>query len=138
MDVIQKYGLKKRHLNKFKKTVEVFYFNTINNHSYKSYLCSKYQDRFIKYRESLFTFLELDGIPWHNNPAENALRAIILQLDISMVLHESVIEEYLVLLSIKQTCKFQNKSFLKFLLSKEKDVDLFKNSKLRKPISLSD
>jgi predicted RecB family nuclease len=134
MDSIQKYGLKKRHLSKFKKVVEMFYLNNINNHSYKSSLCSKYQDRLIKYRESLFTFLGLDDIPWHNNPAENALRAIILQLEISLVLHASVIDEYLVLLSIKQTCKYQNKSFLKFLLSKEKHVDLFKDSKLRKPL----
>lgn len=134
MEAIQKYGLKKRNLNKFKTAVDKFYINTIIDHSYKSDLCVKYQERFIKYRESLFTFLEQDGIPWHNNPAENALRAITLQLDISGVLHKSVLEEYLLLLSIKQTCKFQNKSFLKFLLSKGKDVDSFKVFKSRKPI----
>jgi predicted RecB family nuclease len=135
MEAIQKYGLKKRNLNKFKRAVEKFYVSTIIDHSYKSDLCSKYQERFIKYRESLFTFIEQDGIPWHNNPAENALRAITLQLNISGGLHKSVIEEYLVLLGIKQTCKFQDKSFLKFLLSKEKDVDFFKGSKSRKPIT---
>jgi hypothetical protein len=136
MEAIQKYGLKKRNLNKFKRNIEKFYLRTIIDHSYKSDLCSKYQERFIKYRESLFTFIEQDGIPWHNNPAENALTAIILQLNISRVLHKSVIEEYLVLLGIKQTCKFQDKSFLKFLLSKEKEVELFKDSKSRKPISM--
>jgi len=135
MEALQTYGLKKRNLNKFKRDVEKFYVSTIIDHSCKSDLCSKYQERFIKYRESLFTFLEQDGIPWHNNPAENALRAITLQLNISGGLHKSVIEEYLVLLGIKQTCKFQDKSFLKFLLSKEKDVDFFKGSKLRKPIT---
>jgi hypothetical protein len=30
------------------------------------------------------------------------------------------------LLGIAQSCRFQDKSFLKFLLSEEKDVDLFK------------
>ncbi len=134
MEAIQRYGLKKRNLNKFKRTVGKSYDSTIIDHSYRSDLCLKYQTRFIKYRESLFTFLEHDGIPWHNNPAENALRAITLQLDISGVLHKSVIDEYLLLLSIKQTCKFQDKSFLKFLLSKEIDVDSFKGSKQRKPI----
>jgi hypothetical protein len=134
MEAIQRYGLKKRNLNKFKRTVGKSYDSTIIDHSYRSDLCLKYQTRFIKYRESLFTFLEHDGIPWHNNPAENALRAITLQLDISGVLHKSAIEEYLRLLSIKQTCKFQDKSFLKFLLSKEIDVDSFKGSKQRKPI----
>lgn len=137
METIQKYGLKKRNLNKFRKTIDRFYVNTIIDNSYKSDFCSKYQERFIKYRESLFTFLEHDSILWHNNPAENALRAITLQFDISMVLHKSVIEEYLVLLGIKQTCRFQDKSFLKFLLSKEKDVDLFKVSKSRKIRSMN-
>ena len=33
------------------------------------------------------------------------------------------------LLGIAQTCRFQGKSFLKFLLSKQKDVDLFKASR---------
>jgi G:T/U-mismatch repair DNA glycosylase len=33
------------------------------------------------------------------------------------------------LLGIAQTCRFQGKSFLKFLLSKEKDVNLFKASR---------
>jgi hypothetical protein len=136
MEAIQKYGLKKRNLNKFKRAVEKFYVSTIIDHSYKSYHCSKYQERFAKYRESMFFFLKQDGIPWHNNPIENALRAITLQLDISKVLYESVIEEYLILLSIKQTCRFQDKSFLKFLLSGEKDIDCFKGYKSRKPISV--
>ncbi len=42
--------------------------------------------------------------------------------------HASVIREYLILLGIKQTCRFQEKSFLKFLLSGEQDVDKFKSS----------
>jgi hypothetical protein len=41
---------------------------------------------------------------------------------------------YLLLLGIAQTCRFQEKSFLKFLVSGEKDVDLFKGSR-RKRIS---
>jgi predicted RecB family nuclease len=137
METIQQYGLKKRNLNKFRKTVDNFYVSNIDNRSYKSDFCSKFQNRFVKYRESLFTFLVQDNIPWHNNPIENALRAITLQLDISKVLHEPVIEEYLMLLSIKQTCKYQEKSFLKFLLSEEKDVDLFKGSKSRKLIYIN-
>jgi hypothetical protein len=45
---------------------------------------------------------------------------------------------YLVLLGIAQTCRFQEKSFLKFLLSKEIDVDRFQYSKrikISKPIN---
>ena len=107
METIQKYGLKRRNMNKFKRVVDKFYIRIIIDRSYKSDLCLKYQERFIKYRKSLFTFLEQDGIPWHNNPAENVLRSITLQFDISGVLHKSVIDEYLLLLSIKQTCRFR-------------------------------
>ncbi|MBF0341607.1 MAG: TM0106 family RecB-like putative nuclease, partial [Magnetococcales bacterium] len=133
MEVIQKYGLKTEILSSFKMAVEEFYVNTIIDHSYKSELCSKYQERFIKYRGSLFTFLDHDGISWHNNPIENALRAITLQLDVSKVLHDPVVKEFLILLGVKQTCKVQKKSFLKFLLSKEKDIDIFIDYMCRKP-----
>ena len=62
-----KYGLKKRHLSKFTKEVDKFYERVINNRYYKSDLTIKYQNRFIRYRNSLFVFLQEDGIPWHNN-----------------------------------------------------------------------
>ncbi len=66
MQAIQKYGLKKRNLHKFQKQVAIFYEEVILNHHYHSELALKYQKRFIQYRESLFTFLEHDGIPWEN------------------------------------------------------------------------
>ena len=37
--------------------------------------------------------------------------------------------QYLLLLAISQTCRFQGKSFLKFLLSKETDVDSFRRTR---------
>ena len=37
--------------------------------------------------------------------------------------------DYLVLLGITQTCRFQNKPLLSFLMSGEKDVDHFKGKK---------
>jgi hypothetical protein len=129
MESVQRYGLKKRHLHKFMKHVDKFHDNVIDQKYYKSELCLKYQQRFLRYREQLFTFLEHDGIPWHNNTAESAIRHLPLQQRISGIFHNSVIRYYLVLLGIKQTCRFQDKSFLKFLLSGEQDVDGFKNSK---------
>jgi hypothetical protein len=36
---------------------------------------------------------------------------------------------YLLLLAISQTCRFQGKSFLRFLLSKETDVDSFRRTR---------
>ena len=130
--VVDRYGLKKRHLNKFKKEIDRFYKKNIYNKSYYSDLTIKYQKRFERYRESLFTFLEYDSIPWHNNTAERALRHLAVQRKISGFFFESGATSYLTLLGIMQTCRFQEKSFLKFLVSGEKDVDAFKSPKIRK------
>ena len=131
-EAIDKYGLKKRHLRKFLKYVDRFYKNNIQDKSYHSELAIKYQKRFERYRESLFTFLEHDFMPWHNNTAERALRHIAIQRKISGFFFESGATSYLTLLGIMQTCRFQEKSFLKFLVSGEKDVDTFKSPKTRR------
>ncbi len=126
MEAVQKYGLKKRHLQKFMQHVSTFYAGIITGKRYTSELVVKYQKRFVRYREGLFMFLQHDGIPWHNNTAERALRHIAKQQQISMNFHEAATHEYLRLLGIKQTCRFQNKSFFRFLLSREKDIDQFR------------
>jgi hypothetical protein len=64
MKTIHNYGLKKRNLNKFNKLVDNFYKRVITDQRYKSDLVTKYQDRFIRFQESLFTFLTVDGIPY--------------------------------------------------------------------------
>jgi predicted RecB family nuclease len=129
MEAVKKYGLKKRNLKKFKNQVNKFYTKAIIDKQYKSEVTLKYQKRFIRYNESLFTFLEQDGIPWHNNTAENAIRHLAIQRDISTYFSESVIHDYLRLLGIRQTCRFQDKSFFKFLFSGETDIDQFERSK---------
>ena len=131
MEAVQKYGLKKLNLKKFKMAVNKFYKSAIVNKIYKSELTIKYRNRFEKNSKSLFTFLEHNGIPWHNNTAERALRHLAVQRKISGTFFESVTHSYLILLGIMQTCNFQNKSFLKFLLSGDKDVDQFNYSKRR-------
>jgi len=42
------------------------------------------------------------------------------------------IDEYLILLSVCQTCKYQGLDFLDFLRSGEKDIEVFAQSKRRK------
>ncbi|UJS22002.1 MAG: IS66 family transposase [Candidatus Brocadia sp.] len=111
----EKYGLKKWHLHKFSKPVDRFYRENIDKTPNKCELIAKYQKRFQRYRDSLFTFLELDGIPWHNNTAENAIRHLAVQRKISGTFFKKVVPQYLLLLGIAQTCKFQNKATLKFL-----------------------
>lgn len=132
-EAIDKYGLKKRNLGKYRKKVDRFYKNHITSKNYHSELSIKYQKRFERYQESLFTFLEYDSIPWHNNnTAERALRHIAIQKKISGSFFETGANSYLALLGIMQTCRFQEKSFLKFLVSGEKDVDAFKSPKIKK------
>ncbi|MBC8872402.1 MAG: IS66 family transposase [Planctomycetes bacterium] len=129
---VDKYGLKVRHLKKHHKIVDRFYRRIVDAESSSCEIVSKYQKRFQRYRESLFTFLNEDGIPWNNNTAENGLRHLALQRKVSGSFSLSRAEEYLRLLGIAQTCRFQKKSFLRFLLSGEKDVDGYNEQKRRK------
>jgi predicted RecB family nuclease len=131
MRSVQKYGLKKRNLNKFQKSVDSFYKAVIIDKQYKSALTIKYKNRFEKYKDSLFVFLEHDGIPWHNNTAENAIRHFAIQRDMSKSFYESGARAYLVLLGIRQSCRFQGKSFFKFLFSGETDLENFEAHKRR-------
>jgi hypothetical protein len=131
METVQKHGLRKRNLNKFRKQVVNFYNTAISDVSYKSEFAIKYQKRFLKNRDSLFTFLEQDGVPWNNNAAERAIRHIAKQRAISGSFHEAIMHHYLVLLGIRQTCRFQKKSFLRFLFSGETDLDTFEVRKRR-------
>lgn len=132
MQAVQKYGLRKRHLQNFRKPVDHFYNKVIVDKHYTSECVLTYQKRFIRYRESLFTFLEHDGIPWHNNTAENAIRHLAIQRDISRSFYESGARSYLVLLGIRQTCRSQGKSFFKFLFSGETDLDKFEAHKRKR------
>jgi hypothetical protein len=61
--------------------------------------------------------------------AEGAIRHLTVQRKISTPFFESGAQRYLRLLGVMQTCRFQDKSFLNFLLSAEKDVDKFKDNK---------
>jgi predicted RecB family nuclease len=126
LEAVDRYGLKTWHLKRFRKDVDRFYMRTIIGKIYASELAVKYQKRLLKYREELFTFLSLDGIPWNNNMAERAIRQLAVQRKISGSFFKRVALQYLLMLAISQTCRFQGKSFLKFLLSKEKDVDEFR------------
>jgi predicted RecB family nuclease len=126
METIQQHGLKTEYLYRFMEQVNDFYARMITDKLYKSDLVCTYQKRFVRYRESLFTFLELDDIPWNNNAAERAIRPFAIQREVSKSpFHASVLRNYLVLLSIRQTCRFQNKSFFKFLFSEETDLENF-------------
>lgn len=125
IQAIDRYGLKRWHLKRFVHDVERFYRRAITDKAYSSEVAHKYQKRFERYRTALFTFLADDGVPWHNNMAERAIRCLAIQRKISGTLFETMATDYLRLVGIAQTCRFQEKSLLKFLTSGEKDVDAF-------------
>jgi len=68
--------------------------------------------------------------------AERALKALAVQRKISGSFFKRVAPHYLLMLGIAQSCRFQRKSFLKFLLSLEHDLDAFRASR-RKKIALA-
>jgi len=85
-----------------------------------------YQKRFAKNRDRLFTFLDHDGVPWNNNNAEHAIKAFArLRNIVGGTSTVKGMQEYLILLSISETCKNKGLNFLQFLLSQESDVDRF-------------
>ena len=93
----------------------------------------KYKKRFERYKDSLFTFLEHDGVSWNNNAAERAIRHLAVQRKISGAFTTKGANHHVRLLAVAQTCRFQEKSFLGFLLSGLKDVDSYKESRRRRP-----
>ena len=130
---------KARDLARFLPTVDAFYTRHITEASYKFEVTQRYQKRFERYRASLFTFLSFDGIPWNNNTAERGIRHLAVQRKISSSFFKGAIPNYLLLLGIAQTCRFQEKSFLKFLMSGGLDVDSFRSGKrlhISKPTGL--
>ncbi|MFY0601948.1 MAG: transposase [Cyclobacteriaceae bacterium] len=137
VDTSKKYGLKKRYLLKHKKDVLKFY-DFLRNTTFESDVVKKIEKRFIKFENQLFTFLDYDGVPWNNNNAEHAFKHFAsYRRNTNGIFTENGLKNYLILLSIYQTCSYRNIDFLKFLLSKEKHIDIYekkytRNGNLRK------
>ena len=122
---IDRHGLSRRHLGKHKADAERF-FETILARTYRSDAAQAYQQRFEKYRGKLFTFLDHDGVTWNNNNAEHAIKGFAYYRQVADGrLTEDSLTSYLTLLSIQQTCVYKGVSFLKFLVSQERDIDGF-------------
>jgi predicted RecB family nuclease len=125
---IDRRGLKSRFLRKHLVEVVRFY-RRISKAAELSAAALKWRARLEKDREKLFTFLSHDGVPWNNNNAEHAIKAFArLRRTIEGLSTPKGIEEYLILLSVCQTCKYSGLDFLKFLRSGEIDIDTFATS----------
>ena len=98
----QRFGLKARHLGKHKRRIDRFYRDMVTGQHSLRDMTARYRKRFERYKESLFSFIESDGVPWHNNAAERALRHLAVQRKISGSFSEKGGSDYLRLLAIAQ------------------------------------
>jgi hypothetical protein len=126
---IDEHGLRQRHLKRHLAGVDAF-FEMLENGSYESDASKALRERLLKNRDRLFTFLHHNGVSWNNNLAENAIKRISdLRDDVGRTMKEAGLTEHLVLLSLYQTCRVRGISFLRFLLSRERDMDAFSANK---------
>jgi hypothetical protein len=129
---IDEHGLKRKHLIKHERHVATL-FASLESQSFQSDAAEILRARMIKNRDKLFTFIYYDGVPWNNNTPENAIRRFAYYRDSTPGrFKEAGLKEYLVLLSLCQTCHYKDVSFLRFLLSKERDIDAFRQHPRRK------
>jgi Transposase IS66 family len=123
VETVDRHGLKKRF--KHRTLVDLFY-KRLDNGSGASEAARKVIERLKKNRDKLFTFLEFDGVPWNNNNAEHAIKAFAaLRSVIGGNTTEKGLRDFLILLSVCQTCKGKNVDFLDFLRSGFGNVDDF-------------
>ena len=129
---VDRRGLKKHFLRKHTAAVNRFYRKIVVQ-DYQSPAALVCVDRFEKNRDKLFTFLNYDGVPWNNNNAEHAIKAFARLRDVlGGCSTEKGLKEYLILLSVCQTCKYMGVDFLDFLRSGEKDIHAFAESRQRR------
>jgi predicted RecB family nuclease len=129
---VDQHGLKRRHLARHSPEVEEF-FRQLDEQHFQSEVAESLRARLNKNRGKLFTFIHQDGVPWNNNNAENAIKWFAYYREDTVgLMKESGLTRYLMLLSICHTCRYKGVSFLKFLLSREQDVDVFCRGKQQK------
>lgn len=122
VETVDKHGLKGRYLRKHNRDVDRF-DKTMVDGTYRSEVALKYQKRFRKNHGKLFAFLNYNGVPWNNNAAEHAIKSFAtLRRRANGLFSEKGLVDYLILLSVYQTCKYRQANFLKFLLSGEKEI----------------
>lgn len=125
IETVDQHGLKREYLKKHDSEVKVF-FESLVNQSFRSEAAESLRSRLVKYKDKLFTFIHHNGVPWNNNNAEHAIKQFAYYREmVNGMITETGISDFLLLLSICQTCKYKNQSFLKFLISQQRDVDAF-------------
>jgi len=132
IETVDEHGLKQKYLKQHERKIPE-YFRLLSGQSFRSEAAEGLRARLTKYRDKLFTFLSHDGVPWNNNNAEYAVKQFAYYRENTVGnMRESGLIDYLVLLSICQTCRYKGESFLRFLLSRGRDVDAFCEGKPRR------
>jgi hypothetical protein len=122
VDTVDRRGLKKHYLGKHKIVVDRFY-KRLGNKFGSGEAARKIVERLQRNRDTMFTFLSFDGVPWNNNNAEHAVKAFAtLRNVIDGTTSEGGLRDYLILLSLCETCKCKRVDFLDFLRSGSKDL----------------
>jgi hypothetical protein len=134
IETVDLRGLKKRFLGKHRIFVDRFY-KRLSNEFGTSETARKIIERLQKNRNTMFTFLDFDDVPWNNNNAEHAIKAFAsLRRVFEGTTTEKGLREFLILLSLCETCKYRGVDFLDFLRSGSKDVNGFAISQLRRQV----
>ncbi len=128
VETIDRYGLKCRFMRKHKREVNRFY-RWLSKTRFGTEVGVGCKKRFEKNKEKLFTFLDYDDVPWNNNAAEHAIKAFAtLRRVFGGSSNEAGIQDYLILLSVCETCRYRGINFWEFLCSGYKDVDAYVKS----------
>ena len=122
VDTIDRYGLKKRHLGKHKRSVERF-LGDVAALQCTTEVSSSLQKRIDKNKDKLFTFLDYDNVPWNNNNAEHAVRAFTRLRNVMITSTPKGTTEYCILLTVQQTLRCRGVGFLDFLRSDRVEID---------------
>jgi predicted RecB family nuclease len=85
-------------------------------------VASSLKKRISKNKDKLFTFLNYDGVPWNNNNAEHAVKALTLLRNGMTISTPKGTEEYCTLLTVQQTLRYRGKRFLEFLQSGSNEI----------------
>ena len=124
IETVDRRGLKKRFLGKFRNSIDQFYKDLVDDDVGEA--AGKLVERLQKNRSKMFTFMDFDDVPWNNNNAEHAVKAFaLLRRVIDGLTTEKSLRDTLVLLSVCETCKCRNVNFLDFLRSGSKNIDEF-------------
>ena len=125
VETVDQHGLKRWALRRHDRDVADFFRSTVAV-PLSSEVAITLRDRLLRCRDKLFTFIKHDGIPWNNNSAENVIKRFAYYREqVPKQLKVGGLVDYLVLLSVCETCRYKGVSFLRFMLSGFKDIETF-------------